>query len=228
MTMNHGRFLSVLSVLLVHLSLPALLSAADQIEAEWLIERMRESYSMVEDYQTLVTVRDFREKRSVALRRFLYSFRKPKRVRMDLETPHRGAVLIYPDKKGKVLVRFRGVAGVLPFHLALDNPLVMWDGQRIDQTDMGLLIDHITHSLTDERRGDISLVEDGKYLDVQVLAINHFSKSVTSLYRFRIDKASWLPAEVDESTADGLLQKKVSFENLRVNIGVSDQFIEGG
>ena len=147
---------------------------------------------------------------------------------MDFETPHRGAVLVYPDKKGKVLLRLPVLGGYFPLRLSPDNPRLMAGGQPVNQTDLGLLIERISHSVSDERVGDCSTAEDGRYVDIRVLARNHFSPTVTTRYRFRIDKATWLPIEVDESTVDGRLQRRVTFGNTRVNIGVTDQFMQGG
>jgi outer membrane lipoprotein-sorting protein len=189
---------------------------------------MKTAYEAVYDYRTLTVVKNIKSDGVVEMQRFLYSFRKPKQIRVDFEIPHRGMILVYPDKGSKVLVKLPGVAHVLPFHLSPDNPHFVSIGQRIDQTDMGLLIEKISHSLTDERRGSISLTEDAEAVQLQVLALDHFVRNVVTLYRFRIDRRTWLPVSVEQSTAEGNLQRTVTFHDFKSNIGLSDRFMEGG
>ncbi len=202
--------------------------SAERLDADSLINRMRAAYAAVEDYQAFVVATDFNEGRPSEPEEFLYSFKKPKRIRLDFETPHRGAVLVYPDKKGEVLVKLPGVEGILPLHLPPDSPRLMMGGQRIDQTDMGLLIDNIARSLTHERAGSLTITETAQFLDVRVLALNHFAKDVITLYRFIIDKTLWLPIAVEQSNPHGVPQRTVKFEHLKINPGLSDQFMEGG
>jgi outer membrane lipoprotein-sorting protein len=227
--MRHQRGIRACVILfLFFTSLWAGTRLAAQTEPDSLITRMVAAYGKVRDYQTFTVVRNFESGEQAEVQKFLYSFRKPKQMRLDFETPHNGLVLVYPDKQGKVLVKFSGIARLLPLHLSPDNPRLMSGTQRVDQSDMGLLIYKITHSLTDERVGKLSITEDQKFVDVRVLALNHFVPSTTTFYRFRIDKTLWLPVAVDESTPDGVPQRTVAFENLRINTGISDQFIKGG
>ena len=70
----------------------------------------------------------------------------------------------------------------------------------MDQTDLGLLVRNIAHSLTDQRRGTIKISEQDCCLLVEVLAEDHFFSGVLTLYRFSIDKTRWLPVGVEEFT----------------------------
>lgn len=205
------------------------LSMGTTEQPDAVIGRMKAAYETVQDYQTLTEVRNFKDGRPAEIQRFLYSFKKPKHIRLDFETPHHGMVLVYPDKEGKVYVRLSGLAHIIPLHLSPDNPRLLISGsQRIDQTDMGLLIANIAHSVTDERRGEVSITEDEKFVRLRVPALNHFRKSVVTLYRFVIDKSLYLPARVEESTPRGRLERIISFQNLRINTGISDRFLQGG
>jgi len=162
------------------------------------------------------------------VQKFLYTFKKPKWIRLDFESPHSGMVLVYPDKNGKVGVHPPGLAHVFQFHLSSENPLITGpSGQRIDQTDLGLLIKNISLSLTDQRRGPVEIEEDG-YIRIRVLAVNHLQKGIVTLYQFFIDKNLWLPVRVEESTPDGKLERTITFQDLRMNTGVSDSFFQPG
>jgi len=72
----------------------------------------------------------------------------------------------------------------------------------------------------------VEVAEDNGRIELRVLAADHFRQGVVTRYRFLIDKKRRLPAGVEESTPDGLLKRKVTFRNLRVNIGVADSFFQ--
>jgi outer membrane lipoprotein-sorting protein len=198
------------------------LTASDH---ENLLRNMEGAYAQVTDYQTNIEVKTYRRDGSFATQKFLYTFKKPDRIRLDFETPHSGLVLVYPDQNGKVVVRPPGLGRFFTPHLAPGNSLLrMSSGQRIDQTDLGLLIKNIGHSLTDQRRGPAEFAEDDGHTRVRVLADDHFQKGIETLYQFLIDKRLWLPAGVEESTSEGRLERKIIFHNLKINPGVPDSF----
>jgi hypothetical protein len=190
-----------------------------------IIAKVESTYAQVEEYQTETEVTVYREGHVVETQQFLYTFKKPYHVRIDMESPHSGTILVYPDNYGKVSVKPGGWAGFLKFHLAPGSTLLKnIAGQRIDQTDMGLLIRNIVHSVTDRRHGEIKLSEQDNRVLIEVLAEDHFLTGILTLYLFSIDKACWLPMEVKESTPGGILKRKVIFRNLKTSVVVPDSF----
>ncbi len=223
---NQG-FLRVLWVLLI----PIYVSAGTVVGIESLLKKMEAAYKDVKDYRAKVEVRTYSKNGSFETETFLYSFKKPKRIRFDFESPYPGMVLVYPDKDGKVVIRPSGLARFLKLRVAPDNSLLkVPSGQRIDQTDLGLLIRNIAHSLADGRRGPIEAGEEDGYIEIRVLADNPFRKGVITLYHFAIDRRLWLPVKVEESTSDSQLERTVIFQNLRINIGIPDSLfrLDGG
>ena len=202
--------------------MPSCSHAWNASETEILLKRMEAAYAKVNDYQTDTEVRTYRRDGSFETQKFLYTFKRPKWVRLDFESPHSGMTLVYPDKNGDVVIRYS-----VTFHLSPDNFLLRSPfGQRLDQTDLGLLIGNISHSLTDQRRGPVEITEDDRDIRVRVLAENHFRREVVTLYQFAIDKSIWLPAQVDESTPDGHRERVVIFRNLRTNLDLPDHFFQ--
>jgi len=192
-----------------------------------LIGKMKTAIAAVDDYQTETEVREYRDGRLVDTKRFLYSFKKPDHIRIDLETPHPGMVLVYPDEEGKVVVEPFGWARFLRLHLPPDSGvLVTSAGQGIDQTDLGLLVQNMAHSLTDRRHGEITVSQEDGRLCLEVMAENHFRPKVLTRYRFFIDEKRWLPVEVQERTLEGMLQRHVIFHSLRTSIGIPDTFFQ--
>lgn len=194
-----------------------------------LLDAMQASYARVKNYRTTVEVKEFREDGSFETKRFLYTFEKPDHIRIDLISPDRGMVLIYPDRQGKVLVFARGLFSFLKFHLSPGSSLLEDStGQKINQTDMGLLIRNIAHSLTDQLRGEERITEEDGHILVSATAENHFIKGVTTRYRFVIDKKTCLPVRVDESNLNGTPERTIIFRNLALNTDVAGAFMQQG
>jgi outer membrane lipoprotein-sorting protein len=190
-----------------------------------LIARMEAAYAQVMVYQTEMEVSEYREGQAVETKRFLYTFRKPDNLRIDMKSPYPGMILIYPDKDGKVFIKPGGWAGILKPRLSPGSSLLrIGAGQRLDQTDLGLLIKNIVHSLTDRQRGKIKVSGQDDMEIVEVLAEDHFRAGVLTLYHFSIDKKRSLPVEVKESTPGGVLKRQVIFRNLRTSIAIPDSF----
>ena len=196
-----------------------------------IIGKVKAVYAQIEDYQMETEVKIYNEGQIVETERFLYTFKKPDHTRIDMESPYAGMVLVYPGEDGKVTIKPGGLIGFLKLHLFPDSALLRTAaGQRIDQTNLGLLIKNIGHSLTDRRRGEVRITEQDGQVRIEVLAEDHFLAGVLTLYHFFIDKTRWLPVKVREFTPKGILKREVRFRNLRTSIGITDGFfsINGG
>ncbi len=189
-----------------------------------IVARMEAAYARVAGYQTTTEVRIYQGGKVAEMQRFLYTFEKPNRIRLRFDTPHSGMVLTYPDKNGKVEVKPGGWLSLLRLHFSPDSSALKSSaGQRIDQTDLGLLIQNIAHSLTDRRRGGLAITERDGQAVVEVLADDHFLPGAQTLYQFTIDEVRWLPVAVRESTPGGVLRRTVTFGNLDVSIGAPER-----
>jgi outer membrane lipoprotein-sorting protein len=214
------------SVLLVlHLTLPLPLAHTAQMET--IVQKMEAAYATVTDYQSTVEVTSTSQDGSLTREKFLYTLRKPKQIRIDFEVPHPGTVVIYSNKDGKVRVRPWGAKGLFELHLDPDSFLLrLSSGQRVDQTDLGLLIAKIRESVEEHRRGPVELSESESAVEISVAADNHFREGVTTRYRFSIDKRTWLPVQIEESSFEGAFERRILFLDLRTNIGVPDSTFE--
>jgi len=217
---RHGGFIPPAPTAVVADAEPAP-SAASQENLATILKKMEAAYDKIKDYRTEVETVVFEKDGSFKTEKSVYTFKKPKWIRLDLVSPHPGMIMVYPDRNGKVLVRPRGLLSKLRFQLMLDDPLLDNPSrQRVNQTDLGTLITNIGHSVTDQRRGPVSLSEDEHSIRIQVLADDHFREGIETRYRFLISKELWLPIEVDQSTANGVQVGRTIFRNLRTNINV--------
>jgi len=196
-----------------------------QPELTGILARLDAAYAKVESYQTEMEVREYRKGKYLESKRFLYTFRKPNQLRIDMQSPQPGTVLVYPDRGGKVTLRPGGWTGFVTLHLAPDNAmLASGSGQRIDQSDFGLLLSNLRRSLSDRRRGAIGLSEAPGRVSIEVLADDNFLPGVQTLYRYVIDSARWLPLEVHESTPQGSPKRTSLFGNLKSPITLNDNY----
>ncbi len=210
--------IGLVAVLALSCVIPTWGSSEPAPSSTGLMEHMRAAYARIEEYQVDMEVRTLEKGDSYDTEKFVYSFKRPDHVRLDLAVPHTGMVVIYPDREGKVLVKRREASRFLSLRLPPDSRLLRgYPGHRIDQSDMGRLIENIARSLTDEQRGPIEMSEkDGSVL-LRVLAVDHFRPDRSTLYEFLIDAATWLPTGVTEMTPEGEVVRMTSFTNLRVN-----------
>lgn len=223
--------------LLLFSLLPFPCAHADQpIDSGAIVKKMEASYAAINDYRTFVEVRSYKtnfqagKHNAGALSEaddFTYTFKKPDHIRIDFVSPHSGWIVIYPDKEGKALVRSSGSKHFLELHLSTRSRLLTGSSnQRVDQTDFGLLIKNIAHSVSDKSKGPVSISRSGGIIEIGVLSDDHFREGVETMYRFLIDEKSWLPIAVDESTPDGRLKRTSRFKQTEINIGVTDSIFE--
>jgi outer membrane lipoprotein-sorting protein len=161
--MLSSRIYLISSIFPLALLFPSCLFAWNSTPTDTLLKKMEGAYAGVNDYQANIEIRTYGKDGSFQTRKFLYTFKKPGKIRLDFEARYAGMIVVYPDQEGRVILR-----RFFTFHLAPDNPFLRdRSGQRIDQTDMGLLIEKIAQSLTDHRRGALEMTEDEQEIRIR-------------------------------------------------------------
>lgn len=189
-----------------------------------LVRNMELAYEKVKDYRMEVEVRKPGEYGSWKEEKYAYTYKKPHHIRIDFKKPHAGTIAVYPGKEGKVLVRPWGWRALdlrlSPGSLLLGDP----SGQRVDQTDLGLLIRNIAASIGEGRRGPLEIFESENVITIRVPAEDHFQKGKVTIYEFSVDRKSWLPVEIGEFTPEGAAKRRLLFSNIQINLGIPDSF----
>jgi hypothetical protein len=212
--------MSMALLALALLAMPA--NAANEAQARAVLESMESAYEAVNDYRVHVQVVLAAANADLRTEEFIYTFRKPNQVRIDFKKPQKGTILVFPDEEGKVLVRPWGWR-LLDLHLAPDSLLLSNpSGQRIDQSDFGLLIRNMGRSMNGGRRGPPEVIEEGPVVRIGVLAEDHFREGKITRYQFTVARGTWLPKEIEERSPDGVFERRITFGSLEVNTGVPD------
>jgi hypothetical protein len=209
------------------LALAYLAEARSEINASNLVERMEKRYEGIKDYQVTIEVSTAIKDGSFDTQTFIYRFKKPMKIRLDFKAPHPGMVLVYPDPKGKVALRPWPLLPFIKMRLELDDPRILSpSGQRIDQTDLGLFIRKLSHSLTDQRRGPARIFQADGTAEIEVLAEDHFRPGIDTLYHFWIDEETSLPSKVEEREPGGRLKRTVLFRDWTLNMGLAEKVFQ--
>lgn len=199
--------------------------AAD--EPARIIERMQSSYARLSDYQMRVDSTASRGESAPEETRLLYRYKKPGKIRIDFIRPRKGWTLVYPSDRGKVVLRPSGFLSFLKFSLDPDNSLLtVWPGQQVTQTDLGLLIEHIARSLTDQRLGPVEISRVEGDLVIRVEAENHFLDGVPTKYEFFVDANRWLPTGVSEDIPELRRKRRIRFQEIQVDPGLPGSLFE--
>lgn len=185
-----------------------------------LLKRIDASYKGLDDYRcTLLSYNEDNDEE-----RMVYFFKKPKRIRMELITPHKGTIVTYKSDDPFVYVSpFRWLRRlVLSFRL--DNPLVMSsNGHQVDESDIGSFIDMILRPAV--INGDASILDANPGSPDSYLINIDFkeeTKGRPNKFKVWIDKRLLLPVRIDSYYPDGRLMESVTFKELTVNSGLSD------
>jgi outer membrane lipoprotein-sorting protein len=193
-------------------------------DSEALLARMESAYRQVHDYQTRLVITGFgRDDAFRSRQELMYRFKKPNRIRIDFISPHQGMTILYPTSEEKVLLKPSGWASV--FSLRLDSRhslLEISPGQQISQTDYGVLIANIRHSLTDLFLGELEVQVLPARTVVRVLSDNPFKRGNPTRYIFAIDDELSLPVHVTEMDPHGRLRRTVDYLDLKMNSGLSE------
>ncbi|MFU8855498.1 MAG: hypothetical protein ACNA8S_00685 [Deferrisomatales bacterium] len=159
-------------------ALPAPGRSGEREIRELLLE-MDSAYSRVEDYRLRVHSVIRRAGEAPEETDLTYWFRRPDRFRMELRNPHPGLTLVHPHGEGRVRVRPGGLLRFLKISLDPGSArLEVSPGQRVDQTDLGLLIRNISRSLAGAAPGAAAVRAEGGTVVLSVEGENHFLPGV--------------------------------------------------
>lgn len=135
--------------------------SSKSIFCEELCRKMRHNWEKVQSYQCIYKATTFHEgKKTETVMR--YSFRKPDKIRMDIEKPRKGAVLIYnPEISPKVKVRpFSNLSFFVLNYNLTDQRVSSDSGGTIDRSDLGHRIELFCKTL--EKNGSRKFSEEDK------------------------------------------------------------------
>lgn len=156
-----------------------------------------------------------------------YYFKKPGYVRMEFDSPFKGAVLIYDPTSRRAKLWPFGYGTFPALSLSPDNGMIQSStGQRVDRSDVGVLYRNVK---TMQQNGTTELlgIEElsGKEaMHISVTATDGFTLRGTALYQLWLDRTTGFPLRVMSHARDGRLIEVVEMEDLRIDPSFPDGF----
>jgi outer membrane lipoprotein-sorting protein len=172
-------------------------------------------YQGINAYQ--VTVKSVNGGKTEIMR---YSFKKPGHVRMDFETPFKGAVLIYdPAAKNAKLWPF-GHHRFPTLTLSPSNSVIQSStGQRVDRSDVGVLYRNVK-TLQEKGKTEIMGMEGiggRETLHIAVTGGNDSAVGAVARYQLWLDRSNGFPVKVISYDKNGRVIETVDMNELTID-----------
>ncbi len=193
----------------------------EEMVIEDLFKKIEAAYIGITDYRCIL----LSNKGGDDEESMVYYFKKPKQIRMELISPHKGAILTHRSGEPLVYVSpFRWFRSLV-VSFRLDNPMVMSsNGHQVDESDIGSFIEMILRPAV--IGGDASILDSNPGSPDSYLINIDFkeeTKGRPSKLKVWIDKRLLLPVRIDSYHPDGRLMESVTFKDLTVNSGLPDE-----
>ena len=175
-----------------------------------------EHYRKVESYR--VTIHSVHADTEEHLR---YFYQKPGFVRMEFIRPHAGAVLVYNPSTQRVRLWPFGSGRFPELNLSPTNPLVQSSRhQRIDQSDVGALLDNMQKLRQGGRLGslDEQTLAGRQVLHLSVTGPDHLTVAGVHCYEIWLDAASLFPLKVVSRDLRNAMIETVHMEDVDIDV----------
>lgn len=143
-----------------------------------------------------------------------YSYEKPGKVRMDIESPKKGALVIYnPEILDKVRVRpFPSIKSMVMTYELSHKRVTSDSGRTIAQSHLGEKVDDLCEALSKEK--DVTLkLSDGSDKEVMV---KKQDEGKTRIRRYVLDE-NWMIRKIETANEQGEVLNLLEWTDLKVN-----------
>ncbi len=186
------------------------------------IENAIQHYVQVNSYTVIIhSVKQDKEEQ------IRYYFKKPGFVRMEFIQPHAGAVLVFSPQTQRVRLWPFGVGHFPELNLNPNNPLILSaSGQRVDQSDVGALFEHV-RALGEG--GKIEVLDLSEGTTASHIAVTGFDNvTVGHVHRFDLwlDAAHQFPIKIISRDLKGDILETVTMESLELNVPLPESLFQ--
>ncbi len=191
------------------------------------IARALERFNEIESYS--VTLRSYSRDHDIK-EVIRYYYKKPENIRMEFEKPHKGAILVYNNKTGKVSLMPFPVIKIFVLNLDPYSFLIRSSkGHTVKESDIGDLLRYANILKED---GMMELIGEErlsgrKSMVVRISGVDGFTiLDGINRYIIWIDKDLGLPIKAEAFDIDGRLIEGVLMDDLEVDVDLPDGFFE--
>lgn len=188
------------------------------------VSRAEESFRALETYKVTLDSRSGDENEKIK-----YFYKKPGFIRMEFETPHKGAVLVYNPIKREVRLHPFGFMSSFELKLGPEDRLIRSSkGHTVDESDIGALLKNV-RALADAGSEDTLGEENVNGRAAEIVRVEgNDGKTVdgTNKYLLWLDKTTSLPLKVKAFGPGGELNEEVLMDDLEVDPKLSEKLFE--
>ena len=151
-----------------------------------------------------------------------YSYQQPGWIRMDFDTPHHGALLVYDPNAQQVQLWPFGVQRFPRLTLAPDNPLIRDShGHTIPRSHVGALLENV-RQLQQRGRVELGAVQRLGRWQALPLTVTAAAETAGKTHRFqlRLEREHLFPLKVVRYAADGAVQETVWLDDVEFDVAL--------
>lgn len=177
----------------------------------------RQHFDKLQSYQVLIRSSSVQAESKI----IRYSYKKPGFIRMDFTQPHPGAVLTYNPVSNNVKLWPFGLGTLPVLNLSPTNSLIKDErGHRVDQSDIGALLDNIRHLQREGKTAVIGEESVSGRSTTHVYVTGPGTMVVDGVHRYDVwfDNYHRLPVKVLSYDAGGKWLETVLMDAMIINI----------
>ncbi|SCK27594.1 DUF1571 domain-containing protein [Vogesella sp. LIG4] len=202
----------------------AALAGAPADEADLLAAAMAH-FQALDSYR--VTLRSASARH--APQRIHYSYRRPGWLRLDFDTPHHGAVLVYDPGSREVRLWPFGLGHFPQLKLAPDNRLIRDPyGHTVDRSHVGVLLENVQRLLQHGSLERAQMAPLGHWQAWPVTVTGGDGQAVDGVHRFQLwlERDHLFPLKVVSYGADGAELETVWMDDVEFDVTLPDDWFQ--
>lgn len=164
-----------------------------------------------------------------ALRLIRYSYRRPGWLRLDFDTPHHGAVLIYDPASQRVRLWPFGIGHFPQLTLAPDNPLLRdRRGHRVERSHVGALLENVRKLVVHGRQQRGEPVQLGRWQALPLTVTGGGDETVEGVHRYQLwlEREHLFPLKVISYGVDGGELETVLMDDVEFDPALPDDWFQ--
>ena len=184
---------------------------------------MKNFYQGIGNYSSEVEQIYFSNKEEKERYLFLYSFKKPGKIRVDFLEPHSGLSIFYQKGEETAVIRPFPSLSFIKFSISIENSLIKTPtGQGLNQTDMEYFIDFLFRNLAEVRQKDHQFREEKDQVHFLFWAKDYVRGADPEKYQIFLSRQNWFPVRIERYSPAGAPIEFSSIQNYVFNRPLSN------
>ena len=197
-------------------------SAAKQILA--VAQKMISTIKEIDDFISEAEIIYYKKVKEDKCYRLTYFFNRKGFFRIHLSRPFPGVTVFYKRGEEKLTIKpFRFLP--LKFRFSIYSAMVKGpSGQRIDQSDVGYIIEFFYKNIKWIQEGENEFFEEENQIEFMFWALDYIENKNLEKYRVFVSKENWLPTRIERYNLEDKPIEITIFKKYTINPHLKDKF----